>query len=59
MSGYATAIQNSIRTPDEVRAMENLTSKGGEADKLHIQGATVPLGSQSNVTNPVPSNDNE
>lgn len=48
MSGYATAIQNGIRTPDEVRSLENLPAKGGEADKLHIQGATVPLGAQSN-----------
>jgi HK97 family phage portal protein len=50
MSGYATAVQNAIRTPDEVRAMENLPSMGETADKLHIQGATVPLGSQSMST---------
>lgn len=63
MTGYATAIQNSINTPDEVRTMENWPAKGGEADKLHIQGATVPLGSQSmSVTKPVtdaPANDNK
>lgn len=46
MQGYALAIQNSIRTPDEVRDKENLPRKGGAADKLHIQGATVPLGGQ-------------
>lgn len=46
MDGYGVAIQNGIRTPDEVRSLENLPAKGGEADKLHIQGATVPLGSQ-------------
>lgn len=50
MNGYATAIQNSIRTPDEVRGLENLPAMGGEAEKLHIQGATVPLG-QQNVAN--------
>jgi HK97 family phage portal protein len=46
MDGYATAIQNAIRTPDEVRSLENLPTQGGEAAKLHIQGATVPLGEQ-------------
>lgn len=46
MQGYATAIQNAIRTPDEVRAKENLPPKGDTADELHIQGATVPLGTQ-------------
>jgi HK97 family phage portal protein len=46
MEGYAKAIQNAINTPDEVRAMENWPKKGGDADKLHIQGATVPLGEQ-------------
>jgi len=52
MKGYATAIQNAIRTPDEVRKLENLPSTGGEAGKLHIQGATVPLGSQSTQQTP-------
>jgi HK97 family phage portal protein len=47
MDGYGVAIQNGIRTPDEVRALENLPAMGGEAEKLHIQGATVPLGSQN------------
>ena len=46
MDGYGIAIQNGIRTPDEVRSLENLPAKGGEAEKLYIQGATVPLGSQ-------------
>ncbi|RVN04661.1 phage portal protein [Sinorhizobium meliloti] len=59
MNGYGVAIQNAIRTPDEVRALENLPSKGGEADKLHIQGATVPLGSQNDSqAAPAPANDN-
>lgn len=47
MTGYAQAVQNAIRTPDEVRRLEGLPAKGGEADKLHIQGATVPLGAQN------------
>lgn len=57
MSGYATAIQNAIKTPDEVRALENLPAVGGEAEKLHIQGATVPIGSQVMQENQS-SNDN-
>lgn len=47
MNGYATAVQNAIRTPDEIRALEDLPPKGDTADELHIQGATVPLGQQS------------
>ena len=63
MDGYAIAIQNAINTPDEVRAMENWPKKGADADKLHIQGATVPLGSQNmaGAGSPVaadPANDN-
>jgi len=60
MSGYATAIQNAIRTPDEVRALENLPAQGGPAAKLHIQGATVPLGEQvtASTAGPPPANDN-
>ncbi|WEX76897.1 phage portal protein [Sinorhizobium numidicum] len=57
MEGYATAIQNAINTPDEVRGMENWPAHGGEAEKLHIQGATVPLGMQSTAAAP-PANDN-
>ncbi|MDE3796976.1 phage portal protein [Sinorhizobium meliloti] len=60
MEGYGIAIQNAIRTPDEVRLLENLPAKGDEADKLHIQGATVPLGSQNvaNASAQKPANDN-
>ncbi|MBX4992904.1 HK97 family phage portal protein [Rhizobium binae] len=58
MDGYGVAIQNGIRTPDEVRKLENLPAKGGEADKLHIQGATVPLGSQPKPGTDPPANDN-
>lgn len=57
MNGYGVAVQNALRTPDEIRALENLPAKGGDADKLHIQGATVPLGSQK-VPDAAPANDN-
>lgn len=59
MQGYATAIQNAIRTPDEVRAMENLPSKGDTADSLHIQGATVPLGAQTIMNQPTPASNTD
>ncbi|MNH97725.1 Phage portal protein [compost metagenome] len=60
MEGWGLAIQNGIRTPDEVREKENLPLKGGEADKLHIQGATVPLGQQQKPqATPKPANDNQ
>lgn len=61
LEGYAKGIQNAIYTPDEVRKMENWPAQGGEAEKLHIQGATVPLGMQSTVNNGQPkpaANDN-
>jgi HK97 family phage portal protein len=54
IEAYAKGIQNAVYTPDECRAMENRTTKGGDADKLHIQGATVPLGSQPKNT-PAPA----
>lgn len=47
MEGYSTAIQNAILTPNEVRESENRPrQETGDADLLHIQGATVPLGKQ-------------
>jgi HK97 family phage portal protein len=48
MEAYATSIQNGIRTPNEVRSIENMEAKAN-GDDLLIQGATVPLGSQPNV----------
>ncbi|NQZ77071.1 MAG: phage portal protein [Ekhidna sp.] len=45
MQGYATAIQNGVSTPNEVRQKENMPEKPN-GDELLIQGATVPLGSQ-------------
>lgn len=47
MQGHATAIQNGLETPNEARELENRPPiEGGDA--LMIQGATVPLASQSN-----------
>lgn len=48
MEAYATSIQNGIRTPNEVRAIENMEAMPN-GDDLLIQGATVPLGSQPNT----------
>ncbi|WP_296584242.1 phage portal protein [Xanthobacter sp.] len=43
MTGYATSIQNAVRTPNEVRALEDLPAHP-EGNNLLLQGATVPLG---------------
>lgn len=56
MAGYATSVQNAIRTPNEIRALENLPAMP-DGDKLLIQGATVPLGQQP-VQSQQPANDN-
>ena len=45
MAGYATAVQNAIMTPSEIRERENLPADPA-GDALLIQGATVPLSSQ-------------
>ncbi|WP_338531661.1 phage portal protein [Nitratireductor thuwali] len=45
MEGYAKGIQNAILKPNEARRRENLPDDP-EGDKLLIQGATAPLGSQ-------------
>lgn len=58
MTGYGNAIQNGIRTPDEIRGLENLPARGGAADKLYIQGATVELGSQTAEAAPSAATDN-
>ena len=48
MEAHATAIQNGIKTPNEVRQHEELAPRDN-GDDLLIQGATVPIGSQPNV----------
>jgi HK97 family phage portal protein len=46
MEAHATTIQNGIRTPNEVRDIENMSPMPA-GDSLMIQGATVPIGSQN------------
>lgn len=48
MNGLGNAVQNAILSPDEARALENRPAKGGNADKLFIQGATVPIDGMDN-----------
>ena len=48
MEAHATSIQNGIRTPNEVRDLEDLEALASGND-LMIQGATVPIGSQTGV----------
>lgn len=48
MTAHSTGVQNAIRTPNEVRALENLPPLPN-GDELLIQGATVPLGTQKNL----------
>jgi hypothetical protein len=43
MQGLGQAVQNGLITPDEARALENRPAKGGNADKLFMQGATIPI----------------
>lgn len=45
MEGYATAIQNGINSPNEIRGIENWPAHPNGNDLL-IQSATVPLGTQ-------------
>ena len=45
MEAHAASIQNGIRTPNEVRDLENMTARN-EGDALMIQGATVPIANQ-------------
>jgi HK97 family phage portal protein len=45
MEGYATGIQNAIIIPNEARRRENLPD-APDGDRLMIQGATVPIGTQ-------------
>lgn len=59
MEGYAQAIQNGIMKPNEARELENRPADA-QGDRLMIQGATVPLGSQPQPGaegDPGPAND--
>lgn len=56
MQAHGQAVQNAIRTPNEVRALENLPPKDG-GDDLMIQGATVPIGQQPDAAGGEPNDD--
>lgn len=43
MTALAAGVQNALLTPDEGRSLENRSARGGNADKLFMQGATVPI----------------
>jgi HK97 family phage portal protein len=48
MTGLAQAIQSGVLTPNEARLIENRPAhENPVANELHIQGATLPLGSQT------------
>jgi HK97 family phage portal protein len=51
MNGHAQAVQNAVRTPNEVRALEGLPARP-DGDALLIQGATVPLAGQTGEPSP-------
>lgn len=40
---FSKYVQNAIKTPDEIRNLNNDPAMGGAASKLFIQGATVPI----------------
>jgi HK97 family phage portal protein len=50
MEAMASGVQNGLLTPNEGRGFENRPPMP-EGDRLYIQGATVPLGSQPMNTN--------
>jgi HK97 family phage portal protein len=51
MEGMGQAVQNGLLTPNEGRSLDNRPPLPG-GDKLYIQGATVPLGTQPTQPNP-------
>lgn len=58
IEAMARGIQTAQLMPDEARELEERPpAKGG--DKLYIQGATVPLGTQPVMTPPTPSDEND
>jgi HK97 family phage portal protein len=58
MDGMGKGIQNGLLTPNEGRALDNRPALA-HGNKLYIQGATVPLGSQPVGAADPPANDNE
>lgn len=60
MEGLSKGIQNSLLTPNEGRDLLNRPrSTQPDADVLHIQGATVPLGKQAQAGKPDAPTENE
>ena len=53
MEGHGKSIQTGIRTPNEVRALENLPPLPG-GDQLFMQGATVPI-NKAGESQPAPA----
>lgn len=46
---FSKYVQNGVKTPDEIRAMNNDVAMGGPASGLFIQGATVPMALQEKM----------
>jgi HK97 family phage portal protein len=46
---FSKYIQNGVKTPDEIRKLNNDPAMGGAAEKLFIQGATVPIDMQEKL----------
>lgn len=46
---FSKYVQNAIKTPDEIRNLNNDPAMGGAASKLFIQGATVPIDLQEKL----------
>lgn len=46
---YSKYIQNGVKTPNEVRALNNDPAMQGTANELFIQGATVPMSLQEKM----------
>lgn len=59
IEGIVRGVQGAVHTPNEARERFGLPKvKDPAADQLHIQGATVPLGTQPQVSNQ-PKQENE
>jgi HK97 family phage portal protein len=51
---FSKYIQNGVKTPNEVRAMNNDPAMPGTANELFIQGATVPMSLQEKMVTQKP-----
>lgn len=60
MEGLVRSVQGGIRTPNEGRLSEGLPAHTDpNADRLYMQGATVPLGEHSNAPTPPTNGDTQ